>query len=167
MTENKGWIKPGEVRNPGGRPPKTRALTAILEAEGAKAIDVDGARVARKRLIARLTWELMTTGRATFPDGTVMQASPKDWLETVRWTYGHIDGAAKQTIDLGNARGAPFRVEQNGNSDPNSVADILRVLAEAGVFNATTGEIDSATNDAVHEPGADPEASSVSTGAES
>jgi hypothetical protein len=45
-------------------------------------------------LLARLLWEIATTGRAKFPDGTELEVGPKDWLETVKWLYAHIDGPA-------------------------------------------------------------------------
>ena len=48
-----------------------------------------------KRYIARALWELATTGRVTLPDGTVWVVDPKDWLDTVKWLYVHIDGPAK------------------------------------------------------------------------
>jgi hypothetical protein len=45
-------------------------------------------------LLARLLWQIATTGKAKFPDGTELIVGPKDWLETVKWLYVHIDGPA-------------------------------------------------------------------------
>lgn len=96
---NPNW-QPGHSGNPAGRPPKSRALTAILEAAGNVTVDADGKRTARKRVTATLLWELATTGRATFPDGTVLQADPADWLNAVKWLYQHIDGPPKAELDV-------------------------------------------------------------------
>lgn len=42
--------EPGQSGNPRGRPPKERALTAILQAELGKTVDLpDGRRIAAKR----------------------------------------------------------------------------------------------------------------------
>jgi hypothetical protein len=117
--------------------------------------------------MADLLWQVIEHGKAELPNNIVLEVAPKDWLETAKWLYTHIDGAPKQTVDLGNAQNKPFQVEQNGNSSADNVADILRVLAEAGVLNATTGEIDAATDDAVHDPSADAEAGGLPAGAQS
>lgn len=50
--------------------------------------------------MARLVWDVVVTGEAVLPDGKVLKVSPKDWLETVRWLYSHIDGPPKQQVDL-------------------------------------------------------------------
>ena len=109
----KNLWKAGESGNPRGRPPKSRALTAILEKAGNKALDVDGTRVAGKRLLAAMVWQLATTGKATFPDGTELQVSPRDWLEVVKWLYTQIDGPpkAEQAIELTGANGQNLVIE--------------------------------------------------------
>lgn len=56
---------------------------------------VDGKPMSGKRFIARALWELATSGRVTMPDGAVWTVDPKDWLDTVKWLYVHIDGPAK------------------------------------------------------------------------
>lgn len=87
-------FKPGQSGNPKGRPPNTRALTAILSTELNKTEQLpDGHRVARKRLIARMIAELAATGQTTLPDGKVLAAQSLDELVAVwRWIYKHIDG---------------------------------------------------------------------------
>jgi Family of unknown function (DUF5681) len=85
-------FKKGQSGNPGGRPPKSRALTEILSKTGDRKVDVAGKKVSSKQLIALLLWEIATTGRAIFPDKTELEVSPRDWLETVKWLFGQIDG---------------------------------------------------------------------------
>ena len=93
--------KPGQSGNPAGKPPKSRALTEILEAAGNKTLaDADGKKVARKRLLAQLLWEVATTGKATFPDGRVLEVAPVDYLTVVKFLYQHIDGPPKSEVDV-------------------------------------------------------------------
>ena len=61
--------------------------------------------------------DLITTGEVTLPSGKVLQASPKDWIETVKWVYAHIDGAPKQEIE--QSGGLTIRVEYV-DTDPMS-----------------------------------------------
>lgn len=76
-------------------------MTAILEAALArKAPSASGAMVARKQMLAEHMAEFVTTGTVTMPDGKVLEASPKDWIETAKWVYAHIDGAPKQDVDM-------------------------------------------------------------------
>jgi hypothetical protein len=75
-------------------------MTTILEtALARKRPTTDGALLPRKQILAELMAEFVTTGRATMPDGRVLDAAPKDWIETVKWIYAHIDGPAKQEIE--------------------------------------------------------------------
>lgn len=52
----------------------------------------NGKQVAGGELLAQLLWEIATTGKARFPDGTELIVGPRDWLEMVKWLYSHIDG---------------------------------------------------------------------------
>ena len=90
----------GQSGNPNGRPPKSRALTDILEAAGNKAIDYDGKRVARKRVLASLLWEASTTGQTTLPDGTVLELGASDWFAVVKMLYSQIDGPPIKQLDV-------------------------------------------------------------------
>lgn len=97
----------GSQNNPRGRPPKSRALTALLETALAKPVTIErengAARVAGSKLLAALLVELITTGSATLPGGKVLEAAPKDWIETVKWVYAHIDGPPKAELELSGA----------------------------------------------------------------
>jgi hypothetical protein len=101
----KHLFKPGESGNPAGRPPKSRALTAILERALNKTIDSQGKRVARKRLIAQAVAQAVATGKADMPDGTQLELSPRDWMEFTKWLYTHVDGGPVQRQEITGANG--------------------------------------------------------------
>src|SRR5690349_4681888 len=70
-----------------------KALDKTLE-------DTDGKRHNGKVVLARLVTELVTTGQCTLPDGVVLTASVKDWLDAVKFVFSHIDGPAKASLDV-------------------------------------------------------------------
>ena len=92
--------KPGQSGNPVGRRPKERPLTKILETAGSKTVDDQDKRVSRKQVLARLVWEVATTGKALMPDGTTLQVDPKDWFDVTKFIYQHIDGPPKTNLDI-------------------------------------------------------------------
>lgn len=82
----------GRTNNPNGRPPKSRALTTLLERALSKTVEVNGKRVSGKRLLAFHVAEVLTTGRLTFPGDTEASVvSVKDWLEFTRWAYQYLE----------------------------------------------------------------------------
>jgi hypothetical protein len=85
-------FKKGQSGNPNGRPPKSRALTDLLSLRGGVSVTHDDKPITGGELLALLLWQIACAGRATFPDGTVLEVGPRDWLETVKWLYAHIDG---------------------------------------------------------------------------
>ena len=93
------WKK-GQSGNPAGRKPKGRTLTDILEKTGSKTVVIDGKRVSGKRLLARILWDIATTGKAAFPDGTELIVAPADYLAVIRFIYQHIDGPPKSEMDI-------------------------------------------------------------------
>jgi len=88
--------------NPNGRPERSRALTAILEAAGEKKVKVGRKKTpqARKDLLAEMVWELVTDGKVTLPSGKVLKISPNDWLETWKFIYRQIDGPPVAGLDV-------------------------------------------------------------------
>ena len=90
----------GQSGNPNGRPPKNRALTDLLETAGNVTVDVDGKKVARKRIVAGLAWELLANGEAVLPNKRKLTLDPGDWLGLYKWIYQHIDGPPKAEVDV-------------------------------------------------------------------
>ncbi len=64
-----------------------------------------------------------------------------------------IGAAPKEVTVLGDSE-APVEVKQVGGSDDH-IADVLRVLAEAGVLSPRTADIGNATTDEICDPSTD------------
>ncbi len=113
-------FRQGQSGNPKGRPPKSRALTQILERAGAKKDQTTG--IPRKRLLADMVWQLLTTGRVELPGGEVLEATPKDWLEATKFLYSHIDGPPKAELDV-TSGGEKLRVILSWGEDADAGSD--------------------------------------------
>ncbi len=106
----KGGFQKGKSGNPGGRPKKDREFTELLERRGAQTLEVDGKRVASKRLLVDMVWDAILTGAIKFTDGSELKMKPLYWIETVKWLYAQIDGPPKQNIELSGSEDSPVRV---------------------------------------------------------
>jgi len=71
-------------------------------------VEVDGKRISGKRLVARLLWQIATTGQATLVGGTVINAGPQGWLDVVKFLYAQIDGAPPHDVNLGGQEDNPL-----------------------------------------------------------
>jgi len=119
--------QPGQSGNPAGRPPKSRALTAILEAAGSKTVKAGGKSVAGKRLLARMLWEIATTGQTVMPDGKTLLLDPGDWVGLVKWIYSHIDGPPRAELDV------------TSGGEPMHIKVVLRGETDGGTADAAPG----------------------------
>lgn len=94
--------QPGQSGNPAGRPKGQRALTKILEAAGDIEVNFKGnpdAKLARKEVLAKMLWEIVTTGQTTMINGKTLKVVGDDWFNVVQFLYKHIDGAPTLNID--------------------------------------------------------------------
>jgi hypothetical protein len=125
----------GQSGNPAGRPPKSRALTAILEAAGNKTLptQVDGKAHARKHLLAAQMWQAATEGEITLPNGQKMELSPEDMIAAAKWIYTHIDGPPKGELELSGTLHTQSTVNLKALSDAElDTLETLRRKMEAG-----------------------------------
>jgi hypothetical protein len=96
---NPNW-QPGISGNPKGRPPKARALTEILKRAGSQTLAVDGHKVAKRRIVAGMLWDIATTGRTKYADGKELVAGAAGWLDVVKFLYAQIDGPPRSELDV-------------------------------------------------------------------
>ena len=119
------WVK-GQSGNPNGRPPKNRALTAILERAGSKTVEVDGKRISGKRFMAQALFEIVTTGKTVLASGREVVAGPQAWLEIVKFLYAQIDRPPPKDINLGGQEDNPLTIavvwDESGLEDTTSDA---------------------------------------------
>lgn len=136
MAAIRGRFRAGHSGNPNGRPPKSRALTEILERAGAQKMPMpDGALTERRRVLAEYLWNAVIHGEIELPpdkDGEQekLRFSPKDWLETVKFLYQHIDGPAKPVQPIGGdekpLKAKPINYDEIADNDPAELVALYR-----------------------------------------
>jgi len=132
----------GTTNNPAGRPPKSRALTAILERAGNVKVTVEGTdtATARKQLLATYLWDAVLTGHLPFEvpvgdEGLLVPARlpAKEWVALVHFLYAHIDGPPKAALELSTDPARPLVVQRRpdlaGLSDED-LAALESILAK-------------------------------------
>jgi hypothetical protein len=113
---------PGKTNNPNGRPAKSRALTDLLVKALGRTVDVDGKKIAGKRVLARLVSEVLVTGRLKFPGDTETSViSVKDWLEFAKWAYTYLEPpVTKLAGEDGEAIRIVIQYENDNPSTPEA-----------------------------------------------
>jgi len=76
---------------------------------GSRTIEFDGKRIAGKRFAAQKVWEGILHGVVTLPD-RVIEIDSKEWLDLVKWAYGHMDPPS-QKHQVTGAEGEALIVE--------------------------------------------------------
>ena len=120
----------GRSGNPGGRPKKDREFTQLLERRGAQTLEIDGKRVASKRVLADMVWDAVLTGIIKFPDGTELKLKPLYWVDLTKWMYGQIDGPPKSEVNATHSGEILVRV----------MYDDVDIDTAAPTFSAETGD---------------------------
>ena len=104
MRSSSSW-GPGRSGNPHGRPPKSRALSEILEKAGGRRLaGPDGKTKAARELVARCAWELAATGRTELAGGRVLEVEDvREWLAVCSFVFDRLEGKPKSSASLGSA----------------------------------------------------------------
>jgi hypothetical protein len=110
MAQSSTSFKKGQSGNPKGRPPKSRALTALLEKAGKKKITPKPGEpaVPRNQFFAEKVWEGLTTGIIKFDDW-VIPLYPADYIALAKLVLGQIDGPPPAAVDVTSA-GKPVQI---------------------------------------------------------
>jgi hypothetical protein len=107
----------GRTNNPNGRPPKSKALTFMLEVALGKTHLYNGKNVSGKRILAEMVSNAVVMGRVRFPSDTEDSViSVKDWIELVKWAYDRVDG--KPVQPLAGEDGSPLIVKVQYSDTP-------------------------------------------------
>lgn len=103
---------------------KPRAFSEILRQAGKRSqlitSDEKTRRIVRHRLLADHIWEAVSSGHVVLADGDEISLSPKEWIELVKWLYGHLDGPPKQELDV-SSLGKQVNLKVYAGFDPDEV----------------------------------------------
>lgn len=116
-----------------GRDPKSRAMTEILERVGSSTVEREGKRISGKRLIAKLMWELATTGQVKFGDRVIKVTSAREWKDIVKEIYSQVDGPPRSGLDItsgGETIGQTFELDKLTDEELRTLEKIFERASE-------------------------------------
>jgi len=83
-------------------------MSDLMNRALSKTIDTPDGRISKKRLLANLVAEAITTARVQFPgDKNSSFLSAKDWAEFVKWAYQYLDPPITRR-ELSGPNGGPI-----------------------------------------------------------
>lgn len=87
-------FKAGISGNPTGRPKGKRALTELLKEAAQDFTHIGGELMTNESALARLVWQLATTGEVELGGRRLTVKSTGEWLHLAQFIYKHVDGPA-------------------------------------------------------------------------
>lgn len=101
MAKSSTSFPAGQSGNPKGRPPKARALTALLERTGKKKKlgSTDLPQSAKTMLVENI-WLGLATGTLQFPDGRTFVLDAVEWTSLAKLVFAQIDGPPPAALDV-------------------------------------------------------------------
>jgi hypothetical protein len=122
MARSTTTFQKGQSGNPKGRPPKSRALTTLLEKAGKKKmLPKPGEKaIPLNQYFAEKVWEGLTTGMIQF-EGWMIPLYPNDYIALAKLVLGQIDGPPPAAVDVTSA----------GNPVQIAMVEIIKAPADA------------------------------------
>jgi len=111
MAENTGKIKPGEIRNPSGRPKKGESLMEIL----------------RQKLD-----DTIPKSKSTYKDMVVMrliQLANNGDLGALKYLFDRMEGSPRQQLEHTGADGGPIAIQMSPTERKQRLAEIEKELS--------------------------------------
>ncbi len=122
--------KPGQSGNPKGRPPKERALTTLLEKAGSRRVEVDGRKLAARKVMVAHIWQGLTSGVIDFGGGNVMTLDAQEYIGLAKLVFGQVDGPPKAEMDV-TSGGEPLQ-----SASVDSMKDLFQMMGQREKYDA-------------------------------
>ena len=90
-TTNLGQWKRGQSGNRRGRPPASRAISAMLRLKGEEMVVVGGQALPAQEALADAIWQFVLKGDVRLGEKHLQAESVGDWVQAVKWLYTYVD----------------------------------------------------------------------------